>query len=278
MTRARQRNRAVGSPGVWAAALALPALFTLPGCTPVVSESAAQQTAIAQPSSITQQTSTPQQAPTTAAVPASIPVSAPDTAPDTVTSAVVTLGDATAELPACCAAVGGSTDAPPRYSRRTVAYGVPAVELIDADGLPVWFDDELRHDGPVVLQFFFTSCATICPVLAGTLQTALREVPDQVNLKVLSISIDPQHDTPDQLQSFAAQFQAGPRWRFLTGSPRAVRALQTAFDAAQQNKMEHEPLTFIRPKPDADWVRLDGLLSGAQLAQEVTLSRENPSD
>ena len=160
------------------------------------------------------------------------------------------------------------------FTRQAAAYRPPAVELVDQDGRFVYLEDELEHGGPVAVQFFFTSCSTICPALTGSLQTVQEEFGEQgfgegENLRVLSISIDPAHDTPERLRRFAAQFDAGPRWRFLTGEPADVRAVQRAFEAGQQNKMQHRPLTFLRPRSSGEWVRIEGLLSGRRLAEVI---------
>jgi protein SCO1/2 len=62
---------------------------------------------------------------------------------------------------------------------------------------------------------------------------------------------------------------AGPRWLFLTGGTEEVVSVRKAFDAYPgDNKMRHQPLTFIRLSPGRPWLRLDGLTSAAQLAGE----------
>jgi protein SCO1/2 len=88
----------------------------------------------------------------------------------------------------------------------------------------------------------------------------------QVHL--LSITIDPEYDTPERLQEYARQFKAGQHWRFLTGKRADLVAVQKAFDVYRGNKMRHEPTTYLRASPDAPWVRLDGLMSAAELLAE----------
>ncbi|HEX9669420.1 MAG TPA: SCO family protein, partial [Thermoanaerobaculia bacterium] len=100
---------------------------------------------------------------------------------------------------------GGAADAP-RYSRTLHAYRAPDAALVGMDGAPVRLREELQRAGPVVLHFLFTSCATVCPVLTGTLAAAQERLPD---VRILSISIDPEHDTPARLREYAARFGAG---------------------------------------------------------------------
>ena len=58
---------------------------------------------------------------------------------------------------------------------------------------------------------------------------------------MISFSIDPEYDTPERLRKYAALFNAGPQWQFLTGSLANSVAIQKAFDVYRGNKMNHEP-------------------------------------
>jgi len=167
------------------------------------------------------------------------------------------------------AAQGASRPAPKRYARETVTYRLPEVSLLDIDGREVRLASVLDQDGPVMLQFVFTTCPTICGALSGTFSSVQEKLGDELaNAHLVSISIDPEHDRPEQLRRYAKSFGAGPRWRFYTGRREDVAAVQKAFDAYRANKMSHEPLTFLRPRRGAPWVRLTGLLSAADLAAE----------
>jgi protein SCO1/2 len=127
----------------------------------------------------------------------------------------------------------------------------------------------LKHDGPVLLQFIFTTCPTICPVMSGAFSAAQGKLgADAARVRMVSISIDPEQDTPERLREYARKFKAGPQWLFLTGDLDAVVSVQKSFDAYRGAKMRHEPLTFMRAAPGKPWVRLDGLMSAAQLVAE----------
>jgi len=85
---------------------------------------------------------------------------------------------------------------------------------------------------------------------------------------MVTISIDPDFDSPDRLQRYAKAFQAQDQWSFYTGRVRDIVEIQKAFDAYRGNKMRHEPLTFLRAGRDQPWVRFNGLLSAGELADE----------
>lgn len=158
---------------------------------------------------------------------------------------------------------------PQRYRRAVVAYTVPPVTLVDMHGTALTLDTALRHDGPVLLQFVYTTCSTTCPVMSGLFAALQAQFGSELApAQLLSITIDPEHDTLARLQEYARQFRAGPQWRFLTGRRDDILAVQKAFDAYRGTRMRHEPGTYLRASPDTPWLRLDGLLSAAELMAE----------
>jgi protein SCO1/2 len=96
---------------------------------------------------------------------------------------------------------------------------LPAMEFAAHDGSKVTRAD---FDGRVtVVDFIFTRCATSCPRLSERMAEARKALDADVRagqLRFLSISVDPEHDTPEVLATFAARYGAdAPAWRFATG-------------------------------------------------------------
>jgi protein SCO1/2 len=164
----------------------------------------------------------------------------------------------------------GPGPAAPRYTRAFATYAPPDVTLTDATGARVGLASVLGREGPVMLQFIFTTCPAVCPVMSATFAAVQNRLgPEAEKVRLVSISIDPEHDTPGRLREYARRFKAGPRWLFLTGELDDIVSVRKAFDAYPgDNKMRHQPLTFIRPSPERPWLRLDGLTSAAQLVGE----------
>jgi protein SCO1 len=155
------------------------------------------------------------------------------------------------------------------YSRSIAHYSVPNVMLVDMTGAKVSLLSELNYDGPVLVQFIFATCPTICPPLSGIFSAVQKKFgPDLDRIRMISISIDPEYDTPSRLREYAKKFKAKRQWHFLTGALEDIVAVQKAFDAYRNNKMAHEPLTFLRSSPKESWVRLDGLMSAEDLVAE----------
>jgi len=161
------------------------------------------------------------------------------------------------------------TPTPEQYSRVVASYDPPDVMLVDMTGAEVALSTVLHHAGPVLLQFIFTTCPTVCPVLSEVFAVAQDTLgPELHNVRMVSISVDPEHDTPARLQAYAQKFRAKQQWRFLTGKRQDIVAVQKAFEAYWTNKMRHEPRTYLRAALDAPWVRLDGFMSATELVTE----------
>jgi protein SCO1/2 len=157
----------------------------------------------------------------------------------------------------------------PGYQRSLASYSVPAVTMVNQTGQRIDLPELLDADEPVMLNFIFTSCTAICPAMSAIfagVQTRLGS--DSERLRMVSISIDPEHDTPEALNAYAQRFGAGPQWQFLTGSLDDSIAVQKAFDADRGDKMNHAPLTLFRATPDAQWVRYEGFATAAELVKE----------
>jgi protein SCO1/2 len=159
---------------------------------------------------------------------------------------------------------------PDDVKRSLVDYPLPAVGLVRQDGASVSLADELNDGRPVYVDFIYTTCTTICPLSSqvfSVLQHKLGAGAAKVHL--VSISIDPEQDTPARLREYAERFHAQPGWQHYTGSVEASVAAQKAFSAYRGDKMNHTPLTLFRRAPGEQWVRLDGFATADQLLGEL---------
>jgi protein SCO1/2 len=116
---------------------------------------------------------------------------------------------------------------------------VPAFSLRDQDGKVV--SDQTLKGGIWAAAFMFTRCPTICPRITTRmreLQTAARE--KNLPLRLVSISVDPEHDQPAVLKSYAAKYGADlATWSFLTGDDAVIRKTATeGFKLALEGKAD----------------------------------------
>ncbi len=100
--------------------------------------------------------------------------------------------------------------------------------------------------------------------------------PECSKARLVSISIDPENDTPKAMKKYLTQFQAKPGWDFLTGSRQDIDKVIAAFRAlaaSSQNKMEHYPLIILRKPADDRWVRMYGMIGTSELIREYEEAR-----
>ncbi len=158
------------------------------------------------------------------------------------------------------------------YSRSIETYQIPDLLLTDNQGRNLSLVNLLQDERPVLVNFLYATCTTICPLLSMgyiDLQRELGAQADQVLL--VSITIDPEHDTPDVLEKYRKKFQGQPGWVLLTGSRIDIDAAMTAFDAYFGDKMDHQPLNFIRMPAQNKWVRLNGMINGEDFIREMKM-------
>ena len=155
------------------------------------------------------------------------------------------------------------------YRRRVDNYTLPSLELVDMHGKTVRLDEVLNTDQPLMVNFIYTSCTTICPILSATFSSAQQQMGEEAEpVKWVSISIDPEYDTPERLREYAKRFDADANWQFITGDVEQIIELQKAFNVYFGSKANHKPVTLMRAGRDQPWVRIEGLTSGAELVAE----------
>jgi protein SCO1/2 len=156
-----------------------------------------------------------------------------------------------------------------KYQRSVENYVMPDVVMINQDGERVRLKKLLESDKPVLVDFIYGTCTTICPVLSAGFSNLQRKLgPEMDKVHLVSITIDPENDTPQILKDYLGRYRAKPGWDFLTGSRQDVNRVMNAFDSFFRDKMDHKPLTFIRSPEDGKWVRLYGLMSGKDFLAE----------
>ena len=172
---------------------------------------------------------------------------------------------------ASAAAAPSSAPAPaasgPSASLRN--YAIPPVHLVREDGKVVSLADEMNDGRPVVLNFIFTTCGGICPLMSSVFaQFEHRLGPDAGKVHLMSISIDPEEDTPARLLAYARKFHAGREWQHYTGTLAASITAQRAFDVYRGGKMSHGAVTLMRAAPGKPWLRIEGLATPDDLLRD----------
>jgi protein SCO1/2 len=136
----------------------------------------------------------------------------------------------------------------------------PNVELTTHTGAHVRFYDLIKGK-TVAIELIYTQCQFVCPLETARLAQVQALLGDRMGRDIFfySISIDPAHDTPDALKSFARKYHAGPGWTFLTGKSSDIELLSKKLGlyAAPDpdNKDGHMPALLIGNESTGEWIR-----------------------
>ena len=156
-----------------------------------------------------------------------------------------------------------------KVTRSVANYTLPDISLMRVNRSLANIRQEIDDGRPVVLNFVYTTCTAVCPMTSQTLAAFQAKLgADAAGIHVVSISIDPEHDTPERLAQYQVRYRAGPQWNFLTGTLENSIKMQKAFDTFFVDKMNHRPITYLRVAPGKAWVRLEGFASPDDLLQE----------
>ncbi len=120
-------------------------------------------------------------------------------------------------------------------------YGaVPAFTMTDSAGRP--FQSTTLAGKVWVADFIYTTCPAACPMMSSKMRGIHQRIAGQPDVRIVSFSVDPLHDTPEALKQFGARYGgATGDWIFLTGTPDTVHLLAyTTFHVGDVlGKIEH---------------------------------------
>jgi protein SCO1/2 len=155
------------------------------------------------------------------------------------------------------------------YTRQEADYVMPDVTLVNQDGKKIKLKEYLDSDKPVIVDFVYATCTTICPVLSAGFSNFQKKsgIPTE-SVRLVSFTIDPENDTPEIMKGYLKRYGAKPGWDFLTGTRVDIDKVMNAFDAYVPDKMSHLPVSFFKGPKSQKWVRIYGLLGTAEMLKE----------
>src|SRR5689334_16136911 len=186
---------------------------------------------------------------------------------------LATAGTATAAATAGTVLGQQNSTTAPRYSFQDISprellqrRHLPNVELITQDNQKVHFYTDVVKDKRVVIQFMFTRCKDICPVITHHLAEVQGLLGGRVGRDIFfySISLSPEEDTPKELRAFAREHGAGAGWTFLTGKPEDIlhlrRSLGFYLDDPKQDadRNNHSGMIVVGTEPLMRWAMCEG--------------------
>lgn len=117
---------------------------------------------------------------------------------------------------------------------------VPDVKLVRNDGAATTLGD-LASGHATAVQLMFTECSTTCPIQAATFQRVQKMIPGMAagGMQLLSLSVDPEADTPRALSEWLRRFHAGPEWIAAAPSSKDEPVIQSFFGKANGSFSGH---------------------------------------
>jgi protein SCO1/2 len=144
---------------------------------------------------------------------------------------------------------------------------IPDVVLLDQDGRKVRFYTDLIKGKVVIINFVFTSCTIVCPPLGANfarIQTALGERLGK-DVHLISITRDPEMDSPAKLRTWGAKFGARPGWTLVTGEKAQIDEVLLALIGDIARKGEHSAIVLVGSDARGVWKHDYGLAAPARL-------------
>ncbi|WP_299949288.1 SCO family protein [Hyphomonas sp. BRH_c22] len=139
------------------------------------------------------------------------------------------------------------------------------------DGYNVRFYTDVLEGKTVVISFIFTSCLEACPLINASLQRVQDRLGDRIGQDIVfvSITVDPETDTPSVLREYRKRFKAGRGWLWLTGDAASVEKVSERMGQVFERDA-HLTALLVGNTRTARWRKIPAHLSDAVLAAQIT--------
>lgn len=132
---------------------------------------------------------------------------------------------------------------------------IPDVEVLDQEGRKQKFYTDLVKNKIVVINFVFTTCKSMCPLLGANFSKLQAALGERLNKEVflISVSTDPETDSPEKLKAWGEKYKAKDGWTLVTGNKEQLTLLLQVFTGDGPRTGYHIPSVYI----------VSGIVSGA---------------
>ena len=140
--------------------------------------------------------------------------------------------------------------------------------VITHEGRELRFYSDLLKDKVVLINLFFGKCENSCPMVhtkLSKLQTLLKDYMGK-SIFFVSITIDPEPDTPEALAQYAKNFKPGEGWSFVTGNPEHIKTITSKLGQVHNNKEAHAPFLMVGDVKRARWKKVMPNIPDKELA------------
>jgi len=156
-----------------------------------------------------------------------------------------------------------------RASGAATSVALPGTDLLQTEGRAFRLDAAAFGQRVVVIDFVFTSCTTICPLLNAVMASLQTQLGNRLgeDIVLVSISVDPSRDTPVRMSNKAREIGAGPNWIWLTGPQAEIDRTLRAFGLPRGRPEDHPPTILVGSPQRGEWLKWVGLPRVDDLAQ-----------
>lgn len=159
------------------------------------------------------------------------------------------------------------------YTAQMLRSHFPNVVLITQDGRKVRFYDDVIKGNIVMIQFMFANCERYCPMVTPNLVKVQKELQKRgaKGVTMVSITVDPAHDTPAVLKQYAQKFHVQPGWNFLTGNKEDVDSIRRGLGVydPEEKKIEHMNVLTMGREPTGRWLAIEALAKPYDIVDTV---------
>jgi protein SCO1/2 len=160
----------------------------------------------------------------------------------------------------------------------------PNVALTTHEGRRVRFYDDLIKDKIVVLNLMYADCEGICPTVTLNLVHTQKLLNERIKtpVHIVSLTVNPQDDTPQKLSEYAAMHEAGGNWVFATGAPDDLEMLRQRLGftdlnpAIDKDKSSHSGMIRYGNEPLSLWGGCPGNTPPEWLLKEISFVIPGP--
>lgn len=145
------------------------------------------------------------------------------------------------------------------------------VELLDQNGRKLKFYSDILKGKTVVVNALFTTCTGVCPPISRNFERIQQALGQRLGKDVflVSITVDPETDTPAKLKEYAERFHARPGWSFLTGKKENVDWALYKLGQYVEEKNQHTSILIVGNEATGLWKKAFGLASADDLIKLV---------
>ena len=145
------------------------------------------------------------------------------------------------------------------------------VELINQDGEKMRFYSDVLKNKVVIINAFFSTCTSVCPPMNRNMEKVQEALGERLGKDafLVSITVDPETDTPTRLKDYSRRFHARPGWIFLTGKKENVDWALYKLGQYVETKGDHSTIIIIGNEPKGLWKKALGLAKSEELVRLV---------